>query len=214
MKDILKKRSFLFLLILLFISSCSNIYYTYDEAKEAKTTESTLYNKIEVLKDSINNTCIKTLERSIASIIDSLKVFGVKSNKSINIKQLNQIADANNLIDYRLLQYSENNSKIVIEYFEKEADNEAIKKLLKSSGLTVRFKKPLMPNIGTNALVYGKHINIDLLKQLALILTRAGTNIELIRQFQQSQGRENLIQICYDSSDRNIYGIQDIVKYK
>ena len=72
-KDLFKKRSFLFLLILLFISSCSNIYYSYDESQEAQTTFKNFKEEVTLLTDSINNKCIKTMESSIRGLLDSLK---------------------------------------------------------------------------------------------------------------------------------------------
>ena len=90
----------------------------------------------------------------------------------------------------------ENRVRAIIQYFPKNVDKEIVEKSLKELGFNLISGHPNLPHTPTNAIWFGKNIDIDSVKLVAYTLIRAGIEIKVISPFLSPGGKKsNLIQV-------------------
>jgi hypothetical protein len=89
----------------------------------------------------------------------------------------------------------ERRKSITIEYFLKNVDKDKVLAALGGLGFTALRQSPALGTTPTNAVWFGRSVQIDDAKLVAYTLIRAGIQIKDIRPYLVSEGRDSLIQV-------------------
>ena len=119
-----------------------------------------------------------------------LKEFGWSSQnltkEPIKSPLVEESLNANNELPKMSSTNVERRQGITIQYYIKELDaptyvNEIkVEEALKGLGFKVEIKSPLLPDLATNAVVFGSNVNPDDAKLVAYSLIRAGVEVKAI----------------------------------
>lgn len=85
---------------------------------------------------------------------------------------------------------------ITIQYFPKDVDQRKVDDALQNLGFKLNQKQAVIADISTNAIWFGEKVELDDVKLVAYMLTRAGVQIRSIEFFRAPTGRKaSLIQV-------------------
>lgn len=106
--------------------------------------------------------------------------------------------------------------KFTIQYFPKNVDDNKVKNALKGLSIPLLTGTPKFPNGETNAIYKGTNIDNETVKLILQILYENGIEIKGIFNFNNSKGRENLIQIVHSKKINNstIKEVEELVGFK
>jgi hypothetical protein len=130
---------------------------------------------------------IRTGNEILAALIPLLKDFGWADDRiPQDFKDINRIkrsVEADDQLERLRLQSRPSQAKnITIEYFPKDVDGTKVKDVLREFGLAFTEKKPLVPDIPANDVVFGDGVAPQDAKIVAYVLIRAGVDIKGIHR--------------------------------
>jgi len=182
-EDKQKKKFLIVTITLILITSLISSGVDISYRKKDKKTEDIRF--LELKEDN------STLEKYILVLLN-----GYGYNKSvIDVNTITPSIMADKAIRDLYNQAGKPSTIINIEYFLKDVDPVAIKKVLNNLGFNVTIKNPIN-TYSTNQIWFGNEVRITDVKLVALSLIRAGVSLKSIRRFNNNDVKKNrLIQI-------------------
>ena len=114
-----------------------------------------------------------------------------------NQSQINQSLQASQLLG-TVSRDTDQRRAITVQYFPKNVDPTIIKSRLEALGVSLNTSSSQLPGVPTNAIWFGSGVDVNTVKAVAYTLIGAGVELKMIRQFNNSQGREYLLQVGGD----------------
>jgi hypothetical protein len=208
------------MLSLLMLTSLLTIFFGYQNARSSQIEKAanvaqihSLEGKVSELlkKNSELNSEILTLQEGIDStpertsqiILTALIGQGWKRERlrNVDLIQIDQSLAAGQLVE--AVAADPQRQSITVQYFPKDVDPEIVRVRLQDLGFTLTTPRSDLNEIPTNAIWYGEEVDIESVKAIAYTLIGAGVDIKMIRQLNNSQGREQVIQVGGDGECLN-----------
>jgi hypothetical protein len=199
------------MLTLLILTSVLTMLFGYQNSKQAQAEEAALKNSLAKLQER-NDQLIDEMielrkgvdtapERTTEAFFIAFQERGwdINNLRSATQSQLDQSVEADKLIDSLASNINERQS-ITVQYFPKDVDPNIVRSRLEALGFTLTTPTTEVRNTPTNAIWFGSNVDIDSVKAVAYTLIAAGVELKMIRQLDNSQGRERVIQVGADAS--------------
>ncbi len=151
---------------------------------------------------------VQDLDREIQSRKDALIALNpLLEDFGWSQEKISQETIKTNLIKESLLANSEINSilskrtttkyrkPIVVQYFPKDIDGNKVTSAFDGYGFIVQIKKPLIPDMPSNSIVFGKNVNPEDAKLVAYTLIRAGIEIKGIYYSILGDAKKTVVQV-------------------
>jgi hypothetical protein len=151
---------------------------------------------------------IQSLDREIQSRKDVLialnpllKDFGWPQNKTsqktINTTLIKESLLANSEINVILSRRTKAkySKTIIVQYFPKDIDGNKVTSAFDGYGFIVQIKNPLIPDLPTNSIFFGKNVNPEDAKLVAYTLIRAGVEIKGIYYSLLGDAKKTVVQV-------------------
>jgi hypothetical protein len=200
----------LVLLGLIILSAGCTIYFGYQKEQESKINEQESKETIKQLKDDLFQVR-KTLDKLPNTILILMRNGWSQENlRNPSQKQISQSLQANQLLQ----PVSGNTAQrqgITVQYFPKNVDPNIVTARLENLGFTLVTGAP-RNNLPTDSIWFGSGVDLNSVKAVAYTLIGAGVPLKAIRQFDNDNGRERVIQVGSDPpcSDRPILTTEQI----
>lgn len=184
----------------------------------------------------IGNSCIiyafltiQRLDREIQSRKDVLialnpllKDFGWSKDKisqeTIKINLIKESLFANSEINNILSRRAKNKytKPIIIQYFSKDIDGNKVTSAFDGYGFIVQINHPLITDLPTNSIVFGKNVNPEDAKLVAYTLIRAGVQINGIYYSLLGDAKKTVVQVVANREiiDKPPLTVEQIIKMK
>lgn len=197
----------IFLVVLIILSAILTGFVSWNKTSAAEAEKVAAVKKSDALEEELKN--LKKVATSTGKDTSDIKQlvskiaesFGIKRDSATPEKVANSLLanDAMNAIvsvnDPQLFK------KITVQYFPKQIDRDAIQETLVASlkgagyNLITGSGNPTLKDTQTNSIWYGSNVPEQVVKHLALSLSRAGINIQAIQPFSDKNSRSDMIQI-------------------
>ncbi len=203
------------LLGLIILSAISTVFFGYKKEQESKATEARKDSQIKNLSDNLsqvnkqNSELLKTVREMNIVILktgndtkiirDVLAQLGWSKENLNNPSQsqVNQSLQASQFLK-TVSGNPDQRRAITVEYFPKNVDPSIVRSRLGALGISLNTSASQLPGVPTNAIWVGSGVDVNTLKAVAYTLIGAGVELKMIRRFNNSQGREYLIQVGGD----------------
>lgn len=203
------------LLALIIASAGSTVYFGYHKEQESKETEARKDSQIKNLSDNLsqvnrqNSELLQTVNRMqlelratgsdtrfIRNILEKLG-WSQENLNNPNEDQISQSLQASQSLN-EISGNADQKRGITVQYFPKNVDPNIVKSRLEALGVNLNTSASQLPGVPTNAIWFGSGVDMNTVKAVAYTLIGAGVELKMIRQFNNSQGREYLIQVGGD----------------
>ncbi|TRU32484.1 MAG: hypothetical protein EWV50_21940 [Microcystis aeruginosa Ma_MB_F_20061100_S20] len=203
------------LLALIIVSACSTVYFGYRKEQESKATEAKKDSQINNLSDNLsqvnkqNSELLQTVNimqskldvtgsdtKFIRNILEKLG-WSQENINNPNKGQIGQSLQASQSLN-KISGNADQRRGITVQYFPKNVDPNIVKSRLEALGVKLNTSASQLPGVPTNAIWFGSGVDMNTVKAVAYTLIGAGVELKMIRQFNNSQGREYLIQVGGD----------------
>jgi len=199
-------------LSLIILSAISTVYFGYQKENESKATEVKKNSQIKNLTDNlslVNNQNIEllkivnkmnvTVDTTREDIRNFLAQLGWSRENLNNLSQnkINQSLQASQSLK-TISGNSDQRRAITVQYFPKNVDPAVVRSRLEALGISLSTSASQLPGVPTNAIWFGSGVDINTAKAVAYTLIGAGVELKMIRQFNNSQDRERIIQVGGD----------------
>jgi hypothetical protein len=203
------------LLGIIILSATSTVYFGFKKEQESKETE--------VRKDSqINNLSnnLTQVNKQNSELLQTVREMNIELRRTGNdtkiirdvLAQLGWSKEnLNNPIQSQVDQSLQASQflkavsgnpdlrrTITVEYFPKDVDPTIVRSRLEALGISLDTSASQLPGVPTNAIWVGSDVDVNTVKAVAYTLIGAGIELKMIRQFNNSQGREYVIQVGGD----------------
>jgi len=205
----------LVLLGLIILTAASTVYFSYQKEEESKRTEegkdrqiSNLNNNLSQVKEQ-NSRLIKTVDemqlqlheaggdmRVIRNVLEQLG-WSQENLENPNQSQISRSLKASQLLE-TVSGDSDQRRAVTVQYFPKNVDPAIVRSRFEALGISLNTSASQLPGVPTNAIWFGSGVDVNTVKAVAYTLIGAGVELKMIRQFNNSQGREHLIQVGGD----------------
>ncbi len=211
------------LLVALILSGGTSLFFGYhkDRAEERNNdTIKQLNNSVSKLTQQ-NSELLQIISKMGSKLDEVLRGLGWSQENLRNPipSQINQSLQASQVLNSVDSGTSQRQS-ITVQYFPKNVDPTIVRSRLEALGFNVNLVNPKsqLQNTPTNAIWFGSKVDIDSVKAVAYTLIGAGVQLKAIRQFNNSQGREQVIQVggdveCVDRPALTVKQIQNIQRF-
>lgn len=225
----------LILLGIIILSATSTVYFGYKKEQESKAIKAIKYSQINNLSNNLsqvnkqNSELLQTVRemnvelrrtgndtKIIRDVLAQLGWSKENINKPIQ-SQVDQSLQASQLLK-TVTGNSDQRRTITVEYFPKDVDPAIVRSRLESLGISLDTSASQLPGVPTNAIWVGSSVDVNTVKAVAYTLIGAGVELKMIRQFNNSQGRESVIQVggdgeCINRPTLTVEKIKSIQKF-
>lgn len=199
----------LVLLGLIILSAASTVYFGYQKEQESKAIEARKDSEIKNLSNSLsqvnkqNYKLLETVDKmySDTKFIRNILVQLGWSQENLNNPnrgQISQSLQASQLLKTVVSGDTDQQGAITVQYFPKNVDPAIVRSRLEALNISLDTSVSQLPGVPTNAIWFGSEVDVKTVKAVAYTLIGAGVELKMIRQFNNSQGRERLIQVGGD----------------